>query len=88
LTAVTAAVVGVIANLSVYFALHTLFEKTRSYSPGIIKTSIPNWETLNIQSGLLTLLAAVLVFKFKRSTLQVMGICAVIGGVLYLLTHL
>jgi chromate transporter len=88
LTAVTAAVVGVIANLSVYFALHTLFEKTHSYSPGIIKTSIPNWETLNIQSGLLTLLAAVLVFKFKRSTLQVMGICAVIGGVLYLLTHL
>jgi len=87
LTAVTAAVVGVIANLSVYFALHTLFEKTRQYSLGIIQTTIPDWGTLNIRSGLLTLGAAVLVFKFKRSTVQVMGICAVAGGALYLFIH-
>ena len=87
LTAVTAAVVGVIANLSVYFALHTLFEKTHDFSLGIIQTTVPNWGTLNIQSGLLTLLAAVLVFKFKRSTVQVMGICASVGSVLYLLAH-
>ena len=87
LTAVTAAVVGVIANLSVYFALHTLFEKTHRYSYGIIQTTLPNWGTLNIRSGLLTLLAAVLVFKFKRSTVQVMGICASVGSVLYLLAQ-
>lgn len=87
LTAVTAAVVGVIANLSVYFALHTLFEKTHDFSYGVIQTTVPNWGTLNIRSGLLTLLAAVLVFKFKRSTVQVMGICASVGSVLYLLAH-
>jgi chromate transporter len=87
LTAVTAAVVGVIANLSVYFALHTMFEKTHNYSRGIIQTTIPDWGTLNIRSGLLTIVAAVLVFKYKRSTVQVMGICAITGGVLYLLAR-
>jgi len=87
LTAVTAAVVGVIANLSVYFALHTIFEKTHNYSRGIIQTTIPDWGTLNIRSGLLTIVAAVLVFKYKRSTVQVMGICAITGGVLYLLAR-
>jgi len=87
LTAVTAAVVGVIANLSVYFALHTMFEKTHNYSRGIVQTTIPDWGTLNIRSGLLTIVAAVLVFKYKRSTVQVMGICAITGGVLYLLAR-
>jgi len=87
LTAVTAAVVGVIANLSVYFALHTRFGKTHNYSWGIIQTTIPDWGTLNIRSGLLTIVAAVLVFKYKRSTVQVMGICAIAGGVLYLLAR-
>ena len=87
LTAVTAAVVGVIANLSVYFALHTMFEKTHNYSRGIIQTTTPDWGTLNIRSGLLTIVAAVLVFKYKRSTVQVMGICAITGGVLYLLAR-
>ena len=85
LTAVTAAVVGVIANLSVYFALHTLFEKTHRYSYGIIETTLPNWETLNIRSGLLTVLAGLLVFKYKRTTVQVMIICAIVGGAAYLL---
>lgn len=64
-----------------------MFEKTHRYSLGIIHTTLPNWGTLNIRSGLLTLLAAVLVFKYKRSTVQVMGICAVTGGVLYLLAR-
>jgi chromate transporter len=87
LTAVTAAVVGVIANLSVYFALHTLFEKTHRYSYGIIETTLPNWETLNIRSGLLTVLAGLLVFKYKRSTVQVMIICAIVGSAAYLLAR-
>ena len=87
LTAVTGAVVGVIANLSVYFALHTLFEKTHSYSLGVIQTNLPNLGTFSIRAGLLTLLAVTLVFKFKRSTLQVMGICAAVGAAAYLLAQ-
>ena len=87
LTTVTAAVVGVIANLSVYFALHTLFEETHGYSWGIFQTSLPDWGTFNFRSGLVTLFAAVLVFKFKRSTVQVLGACAAVGSVLYLLAH-
>ena len=36
LTGITAAVVGVIANLAVYFALHTLFTETTQVSAGIV----------------------------------------------------
>ena len=39
LTGITAAVVGVIANLAVYFALHTLFGTHRRPSTGVRSTS-------------------------------------------------
>jgi chromate transporter len=34
LTGITAAVVGVIANLSIYFSIHTLFSRTHTYDRG------------------------------------------------------
>jgi hypothetical protein len=41
LTGVTAAVVGVIANLAAFFALHTLFDETRHVSAGILQLDVP-----------------------------------------------
>ena len=41
LTGVTAAVVGVIANLAAFFALHTLFDETRHVSAGIVQLDVP-----------------------------------------------
>jgi chromate transporter len=41
LTGITAAVVGVIANLAVYFAVHTLFSGTRPVTGGPLRSSCP-----------------------------------------------
>ena len=42
LTGITAAVVGVIANLALYFALHTLFDDTRRITDGPFRFDVPH----------------------------------------------
>lgn len=64
LRAITAAVVGVIANLSVWFALHVLFDRV---APGVtLALPAPVWASFNPLAAALTLLAAVLMLALKR----------------------
>lgn len=64
LRAITAAVVGVIANLSVWFALHVLFDRV---APGtLLALPAPVWESFNPIAGALTLLAALVMLVLKR----------------------
>ncbi len=64
LRAITAAVVGVIANLSVWFALHVLFDRV---APGVtLALPAPVWARFNPLAAALTLLAAVLMLALKR----------------------
>ncbi|WP_108815064.1 chromate efflux transporter [Loktanella sp. Alg231-35] len=60
LAAITAAVVGVIANLSVWFALHVIFERVNPVVIGPIKTVLPVFSTLNPLALALACTAAVL----------------------------
>jgi chromate transporter len=85
LSTITAAVVGVIANLSIYFAIHTLFSRTQAYERGPIRMTAPVWSSLNPSAVLVTALGFVLIFRFKQSVLRVLGICGVVGAALYLL---
>ena len=87
LTGITAAVVGVIANLSLFFSVHTLFRETHRVQGGPITIDAPNWHTINGSALAVTVLAFVLVFRMKQSVMRVLGICAVAGEALYLLTH-
>lgn len=84
MSAVSAAVVGVIANLSVYFSLHTLFDDTTQTKSGMIQTTLPAWESVNVRALVLTGLACVLVFRYKWSTVRVMLTLAAVGCVVYL----
>jgi chromate transporter len=84
LTGVTASVVGVIANLAVFFFLHTVFSRVRSRSFGPIEMVVPEWSSFSPRALLVAVLAAVLVFKLKMSTLKVLGICAFVGAAMYL----
>ena len=84
MSAVSAAVVGVIANLSVYFSLHTLFEETTLTKTGIIRMTLPAWDSVNIRALVLTALACVLVFRYKWSTVRVMLTLAAVGCAVYL----
>jgi len=87
LSMITAAVVGVILNLAVWFALHVLFAKVGSWSPfenGWVKIAAPEWSTINIASLALSILAAILLLWAKRGMLSVLAICSAAGIALQL----
>jgi chromate transporter len=79
LSAVTAAVVGVIANLAVWFAVHALFAETVVWPGFGISLDVPVWSTINMAALLLTVAAVVAVFRFNISTLWVLGASALAG---------
>ena len=79
LTGITAAVVGVIANLGLYFAIHTLFRDTTTITSGPLNLQLPQLDTARPVPIVIALIAATLIFKVKWSVLRVLGICAVLG---------
>jgi len=79
LTGVTAAVVGVIANLALFFAVHTLFTETRTIDRGPVELLVPVWSSYVWESFLIGAVAMVLAFRFKWSVLRVLGTCALLG---------
>ena len=74
--------VGVIANLSIYFSIHTL-SRTHTYDHGPMHLTAPNWSTISPRAVSVTVPAFILVFRFKLPVLRVLGICAVVGAGLY-----
>jgi chromate transporter len=72
LQAVTAAVVGVILNLTVWFALHVLFAD--------VKLLAIDWRAIGLAA-----VAAVLAFVFRRGVIQLVAIMAALGVLLRLL---
>jgi chromate transporter len=79
LNGITAAVVGVIANLGLYFAAHTLFQEVCTVTAGPIHTQIPDLTTALPVPIATAAVAAVLTFGVKWSVLRVLGVCAVLG---------
>jgi chromate transporter len=83
LTGITAAVVGVIANLAVYFALHTLFSETKAIDSGPLDFSVPVLDSLQAEPLIVTVLACWLLFARRWSVLKTLGACAAAGLVLH-----
>jgi chromate transporter len=79
LTGITAAVVGVIANLAVYFAIHTLFGDTTTASWGRASVELPVPDSLRPVALGIAVVAAVLLFRVKWSVLRTLGVCAALG---------
>ncbi|SHG29506.1 chromate efflux transporter [Geodermatophilus nigrescens] len=77
LTGITAAVVGVIANLGLYFAVHTLFSETVTAGP--LALELPDPATLRWVPLVVALVAAVLLFRVRWSVLRTLAVCAVLG---------
>jgi chromate transporter len=83
LAAITAAVVGVIANLALWFALHVLFANVDTWRVlGVLRIDLPDIATLRIAPAALTGLALVLMFVLRWSFARCLGVCAVLGAVL------
>jgi chromate transporter len=79
LTGITAAVVGVIANLAVYFAVHTLFGDTQQVSWGAASMELPVLDTLRPVAVGILCVASLLLFRLKWSVLRTLGVCALLG---------
>jgi chromate transporter len=80
LTAVSAAVAGVVLNLAVWFAIHTAFATVDERSYGPLHIPVPVWSTVRLASVLISVLAAVAVFRFRLGTLRVIGLSALLGA--------
>jgi chromate transporter len=74
LTAITAAVVGVILNLSIWFALHTVFRETWPVRSFGFSFDMPFFSSVDVAALLLAVAAATAIFRFN------MGMLAVLGG--------
>ena len=65
LTAIMAAVVGVILNLSVWFAVHTVFHTVDARNYGPLHLDVPAWGSLDIAALVLGVGALVAMLRFK-----------------------
>ncbi|SOE02431.1 chromate efflux transporter [Blastococcus haudaquaticus] len=79
LTGITAAVVGVIADLGVYFAVHTLFSESSRVDGGPLALELPDVTTLRVVPVVIALVAGVLLFRVRWSVLRTLGVCALLG---------
>ncbi len=79
LAAVTAAVVGVIGSLALWFAGHLLFEQFDSGRPADLPFDLPVWTSFDLRAALLALLSAGLLFGLKWGVVRVL-VAAALGG--------
>ena len=79
LSAITAAVVGVILNLAIWFAIHTLFRATVPVRSLILSFDAPVLTSVDPSALVLSVAAAAVIFGFNVGMLQTLGACAVAG---------
>ncbi|WP_331374783.1 chromate efflux transporter [Sinorhizobium chiapasense] len=85
MSAITAAVVGVILNLAVWFGLHTLFAEVVAWNIGRFSLDVPVLSSLVLPSLGLTVAAGVAIFRFRASVIATLLACAVAGMIWTLL---
>jgi len=65
LSAITAAVVGVILNLSVWFAVHTVFHTVQMQGIGPMRVNVPVWQSVDLAALALSAAALLAMLRFK-----------------------
>jgi chromate transporter len=76
LRGVTAAVVGVILNLSLWFALHVLFDRVEDRWHGPLHLWTPDLGSLNVDAVLLAVLAGVMLLWLRLGILATLALTA------------
>ncbi len=79
LESITAAVVGVILNLFVWFSLHVLFAQLLSHQVGPLKVLVPVWYSLDWRVLVIALVCAVLLLWWHRSLPMTLFLAALLG---------
>jgi chromate transporter len=88
LATITAAVVGVILNLAIWFALHVLFAEVREIPVFGIPLDVPVLGSVNVPSLILTFAALLAVFRFKIGMIPVLAACSAAGLIFYVMVGL
>ena len=84
LSAITAAVVGVVLNLAVWFVIHVIFAEVRPFAAGPLRVDLPVLASVNWWALLFSVAAAVAVFRFKVGMIPTLAACSAAGVALYL----
>ena len=79
LQGITAAVLGVMLNLGVWFGLHAVFTDIHRITWGPIAVWTPNIHSLDIFALALSTLAAILLIRQKWSVIPVLAVSAAVG---------
>ncbi|WP_067217542.1 chromate efflux transporter [Stappia indica] len=86
LSAITAAVVGVILNLAIWFALHVLFDTVMETRVLDLTLNVPVLSSSNWAAIMLTAAAMLAIFRFGISMGWVLAACA-LSGIVYRLIY-
>jgi chromate transporter len=84
LGAITAAVVGVILNLAIWFALHAIFRATFPVHADGLSFEAPVPSSIDLWAVALSLAAIIVMFRFKAGAIATLLACSAAGVVLYL----
>jgi chromate transporter len=84
LSAITAAVVGVVLNLAIWFAIHAIFRQTIPVRAFPFAFDAPNVLSVDPWALALAVAAAVAIFRFKAGMIQTLAASCAAGIVLYL----
>jgi chromate transporter len=86
LSAVTAAVVGVILNLSIWFAVHVMFQTVGEHQVQLvgdtmlwIRLLVPDWPTIDVMSVAIACSAMIALFRLKWGMIPTLIIAALVG---------
>jgi chromate transporter len=85
LTTITAAVVGVMLNLTVWFALHVLFGRVDTIETHGLKLHWPAWTTLDPFALALSAAAIIAMLVFHLRMLTVLAVSAAVGAAIFYL---
>ena len=84
LTAITAAIVGVVMNLAVWFAFHVAFTEVAEKHVGGVRLLVPAWATIEWVPLLLAAGSLVLMLRFKVGMIATLSLSAALGAAWYL----
>jgi chromate transporter len=84
LSAITAAVVGVVLNLAIWFALHTIFRDVTPIRTYGLAFDMPVLASVDPWALALSVAAIIAIFRFKTGMIPTLAACCCIGIILYL----
>lgn len=84
LSAITAAVVGVVLNLALWFAIHSIFRTIRPFAAGPVHFDLPVVASVDPWALVISVAAMVAMFRFKAGIFTTLGVAAAAGVALWL----